>query len=69
MSAGVLAGMPVGAVLAGLAIEYVGLRAALVGTGVLYLLATVTPLLFRVWRDMDATRGPITGSTSGRMAA
>jgi MFS family permease len=57
MAAGVLAGMPVGAVLAGLAIEYAGLRAALVGTGVLYLLATVTPLLFRVWREMDATRG------------
>jgi MFS family permease len=59
MSAGVLAGMPLGALLGGLAIEHVGLRTTLVGTGVIYLLATLSPLAWPVWRQMDATRGSL----------
>jgi predicted MFS family arabinose efflux permease len=55
-AAGVLAGVPVGAVLGGFAVERAGLTATLLGTGGLYLLATLTPLVFRVWREMDATR-------------
>jgi predicted MFS family arabinose efflux permease len=55
-SAGCLIGMPVGAVGGGLAIDAFGVRAAILGTGVLYLLTTLTPLLFPVWREMDAGR-------------
>jgi MFS family permease len=57
MSAGVLAGMPVGALLAGLGVEQLGLRGALLVTGVLYLVATLAPVVWAsVWRRMDATR-------------
>ncbi|MCW2573389.1 MAG: hypothetical protein JWO88_3447 [Frankiales bacterium] len=55
-SAGVMLGMPVGALGAGLAIDLFGLRAAIFGTGVLYLAATLSPVVFPVWRQMDAGR-------------
>jgi MFS family permease len=54
--AGCLIGMPVGAVGGGLLIDAVGIRAALVTTGVLYLATTLAPVLFPVWREMDAGR-------------
>jgi MFS family permease len=57
MSAGVLAGMPVGAALAGLSVDQLGLDTTLVVAGALYLAATVSPLVWaRTWRQMDATR-------------
>jgi MFS family permease len=55
-SAGVLAGMPVGAVVGGLSVEHLGLTPTLLGTGGLYLLTTLSPLVFPVWRRMDETR-------------
>lgn len=55
-SAGCLIGMPVGAVAGGLAIDAFGIRAAMIGTGVLYLVTTLAPLVFPVWREMDAGR-------------
>ena len=55
--AAVLAGTPVGALMAGVAIEQVGLDAALLATGAAYLLATLSPLIWRsVWQQMDVTR-------------
>lgn len=57
-SAGVLAGMPVGALLGGGCIAVLGLRGAFLVAGGLYLLATLSPLVWRsVWQQMDATRG------------
>jgi MFS family permease len=50
---GVLAAAPVGALLAGVAIEAFGLTASLLLVGSLYLLATLCPLAFRAWRQMD----------------
>ena len=55
-SAGVLAGTPVGALLAGLAVSRLGLRGAVLAAGTVYLLATLSPLVLRVWREMDSTR-------------
>jgi len=54
--AGCLIGMPVGAVGGGLLVDLVGIRAALFATGALYLLTTLAPLVFPVWREMDAGR-------------
>ncbi|MCU1673259.1 MAG: hypothetical protein JWN77_1372 [Frankiales bacterium] len=57
-AAGSEAGMPLGALLAGVSVEGLGLQVALVITGVVYLAVTLTPLVWRsVWRQMDATRG------------
>jgi MFS family permease len=55
-AAGCLIGMPVGAVGAGVLVEAFGIRAALFTTGTLYLLTTVAPVVFPVWREMDAGR-------------
>jgi MFS family permease len=60
MSAGVLAGMPLGTVLGGLAVEHVGLRATVLAAGAVYLLATLAPVLLPTWREMDRTRGALT---------
>jgi MFS family permease len=53
--AGAWAAMPVGAVLAGVLVEAVGLRTGLAIGGSLYLLATLSPLVGRSWRAMDAS--------------
>jgi MFS family permease len=55
-TAGVLIGLPVGAVGGGFAIELFGIRAALIGSGILYLLTTLAPVVFSVYREMDAGR-------------
>jgi MFS family permease len=55
-SAGCLIGMPVGAVVGGLAIDAFGIRATMIGTGVVYLVTTLAPLVFPVWREMDTDR-------------
>ncbi|CAN5322939.1 macrolide resistance MFS transporter Mrx(A) [soil metagenome] len=60
VTAGVWAAMPIGALLAGSLTEVVGIRAALVAAGVAYLAATLSPILFPSWREMDA--GPRTAS-------
>jgi MFS family permease len=60
-SAGVLAGVPAGALLGGLAVDHLGLRPALLAAGAAYLLATLSPLVWPVWRQMDSTRGSVAG--------
>lgn len=53
-TAGVLLTTPLGGVAAGLLVERVGLTTTLLGIGGLYLLATLSPLVFPAWRAMDA---------------
>lgn len=53
MTAAVLAAMPAGALLGGLLVERIGLRPALVAAGGCYLLVTLTPFVFPVWRAVD----------------
>ena len=55
-AAGCLAGMPIGILLAGFATEHAGLRTTLIAGGLLYLLATLSPLVWPVWREMDLGR-------------
>lgn len=54
-AAGCLVGMPVGALLAGQAVEHLGLRPALFAAATLYFLTTLSPFVFRVWREMERT--------------
>lgn len=61
MSAGVLAGAPVGVLVTGVVVERWGVRAALVAAGLAYLLATLSPVVFPVWRQMDRTSAPEEG--------
>jgi predicted MFS family arabinose efflux permease len=66
MSAGCLAGMPVGAALAGASDEAFGLDASLVIAGLLYLAATLSPLVWhRTWRQMDLERRSEVGVDEG----
>jgi MFS family permease len=53
IGAGCWAAMPLGALLAGVAIERLGMTTTVVVVGVAYLLVTLTPLLGGPWRDMD----------------
>lgn len=53
VNAGCWAAVPLGALLAGLAVEQVGLRPTLVAAGVAYLLVSLTPLLGGPWRGLD----------------
>ncbi|MGZ6825626.1 MAG: MFS transporter [Mycobacteriales bacterium] len=59
MSAGLLAGMPLGTALAGLAVAHSGLRTTALTAGAVYLLATLAPVVLPVWREMDSTRGSL----------
>ncbi|MGO1054781.1 MFS transporter [Crossiella sp. CA198] len=52
-AAGCAAGMPVGTVLAGVSVDGLGLTTTMWLAGGLYLGATLCPLVFRVWRQMD----------------
>lgn len=47
------AGIPFGALVGGAAVDLVGLQVALVLAGVAYLLTTLAPFAFPVWREMD----------------
>ncbi|MGW3322889.1 hypothetical protein [Streptomyces virginiae] len=51
------AATPLGVLGAGLALDAAGLVPALLGTGALYLVVTLAPPVFPVWRKLD-TRGP-----------
>jgi MFS family permease len=57
-AAGAMLGMPVGATAAGVAVPVLGLTGAVAVFAVVYLAATLSPLVFRFWREMDATRVP-----------
>lgn len=58
---GGLAAAPLGALLGGFAVETLGLTATLLLTGALYLLMTLCPLVFQVWRQMDRPSGGLAG--------
>lgn len=47
------AGMPIGALLGGVAVESIGLSTTLLVFGLVYLLVTLTPFVLPVWRQMD----------------
>jgi MFS family permease len=53
IGAGCWAAMPLGALVAGVAIERLGMTTTVVAVGVAYLLVTLTPLLGGPWRAMD----------------
>ncbi len=53
------AGIPIGGVLGGWLADTVGLRTALLATGVVYLAATLLPFTARYWREMDRRPAPI----------
>jgi MFS family permease len=53
VNAGALAGVPVGALLGGAAVELFGLTSALLLAAALYLTVTLCPFVFRVWRRLD----------------
>ncbi|GGY96953.1 MFS transporter [Streptomyces nitrosporeus] len=55
LTAGCELAMPVGGLAAGLLVEGVGATGALLAMGGVYLLATLSPLVFPVWRTMDET--------------
>lgn len=55
------AGIPIGGVLAGWAVEAVGLVAALLCAATGYLLVTLLPFVFPVWRQLDDRR-PVRGT-------
>jgi MFS family permease len=52
MSAGVMAGMPVGALLGAACVEAVGLRTTLLAFGAVYLTFTLSPLVVPAWREV-----------------
>jgi MFS family permease len=54
---GGLAAAPLGALLGGVAVETLGLSASLLVATGLYLLATLCPVVFSVWRQMDRRSG------------
>ncbi len=47
------AGIPFGALVGGAMVDALGLQGALVAAGTLYLLTTLAPFVFPVWREMD----------------
>jgi MFS family permease len=47
------AGIPVGALAGGIAVEHLGLRTSLAIAGLLYLVTTLSPFVFPAWRAMD----------------
>ncbi|CAM3972348.1 MFS transporter [Kibdelosporangium persicum] len=51
--AGVLAMMPVGALVAGVLLDGIGLEATLLAFAAVYAVTTLCPVAFRVWRQMD----------------
>lgn len=56
LTAGCELAMPVGGLAAGVLVESLGARGALLAMGGGYLLATLSPSVFPVWRTMDAVR-------------
>lgn len=50
------AGIPFGGLLGGIAVEGVGLAAAVLALGAVYLVTTLAPFLFPAWREMDERR-------------
>ncbi|MFF9570193.1 MFS transporter [Streptomyces sp. NPDC014685] len=57
LTAGCELAMPVGGLAAGLLVESMGAKGALLAMGGAYLLATLSPLVFPAWRTMDEAHG------------
>ncbi|MGV8852169.1 MAG: MFS transporter [Rhodoglobus sp.] len=53
LTTGVTAGMPMGSLLAGSAVELLGFAPVLLGTGVLYSLVALSPLFGKSWSELD----------------
>lgn len=53
IGAGAWAAMPLGSLLAGVAVERAGLRPTLVAVGTAYVVVTLTPLLGGPWRELE----------------
>ena len=51
VTAGVMAGAPIGALLGAGCVEWFGLQATFVGFGLVYLACTLSPLVVPAWRD------------------
>ncbi|MFF9651381.1 MFS transporter [Streptomyces sp. NPDC014622] len=64
LTAGGELAMPVGGLAAGLLVEGAGARGALLAMGGVYLLATLSPLLFPVWRTTDGAAGSVPPGTA-----
>ena len=60
LSAGVMAGAPLGALLAAACVELGGLQRTLIGFGVVYLICTLSPLVVPAWHDADERPVPAT---------
>lgn len=58
------AGIPLGALVGGFAVDTIGLTPTLMLLGSVYLLATLTPFVFPVWRGMDRSE-PSTDAATG----
>ncbi|MDQ0796116.1 MFS transporter [Streptomyces sp. B1I3] len=58
LTAGCELAMPVGGLAAGLLVEGVGARGALLAMGAVYFLATLSPLVFPAWRTMEVRQAP-----------
>lgn len=65
-TAGVLTATPLGGLAAGLAVEGIGLVPALLTAGGLHLAATLSPLVFPVWRTMDRPADVTAGEGGAR---
>jgi Major Facilitator Superfamily len=52
------AGIPLGSLLGGFAVEHVGLRPTLLAAGIIYALTTAAPFVFPAWRGMDRDAAP-----------
>ena len=52
LTAGVMAGAPIGALLAAACVELGGLQATLIAFGAVYLVCTLSPLVVPAWRDL-----------------
>ncbi|MFD5324286.1 MFS transporter [Streptomyces sp. NPDC127092] len=64
-TASVLLINPLGALIAGFLVESVGITAALLTVGGAFVLATLSPVLFPVWRELDAPARTKTAAATG----
>ena len=58
LTTGVTLGMPIGSLLAGLAVAQFGITAVLLATAIAYLLVTLTPLIGRSWEALSSSKAP-----------
>jgi MFS family permease len=64
-----MAGMPIGALLGGLLVAAIGLTPTLLVVGAAYLLTTLSPFVFPVWREMQRPGTHIDDSAQASSAA